>query len=117
MIIDVNRQNKFEPKYVGPYTIVRRSRGGAYVLKDSTGDLLDRKIPADQMKLIYKSKRKLDIDRPAYEVEKIIAHRGTPNKYEYFVHWLNYPEQDRSWVPAENFLDHKIIQEYWNQSE
>jgi hypothetical protein len=115
MITDVTRQTKFEPKYVGPYSIVRRSRGGAYVLKDSTGDLLDRKIPADQMKLISKSQRKLDIEKPAYEVERIISHRGSPANYEYFVHWLNYPEEDRSWVPASDFLDDKIIRDYWEK--
>ncbi|HVX00525.1 MAG TPA: hypothetical protein VHA52_08840, partial [Candidatus Babeliaceae bacterium] len=117
MIIDVNRQNKWEPKYVGPYTIVRRSYGGAYVLKDSEGDLLDRKVTADQMKLISKSKRQLDIDRPAHVIEKILAHRGTPDKYEYYVHWLHFPEDERSWVPAEDFMDHKIIQEYWKNVE
>jgi hypothetical protein len=115
MIVDPDRQNKFEPKYIGPYTIVRRSRGGAYVLKDSTGDLLDRKVPADRMKLISRSQRKLDIERPAYEVEKIISHRGTPDTYEYFVHWLNYSDQERSWVAAEDFLDDNIIKEYWKK--
>jgi hypothetical protein len=48
-------------------------------------------------------------------IEKILAHRGTPDKYEYFVHWLHFPEDERSWVPAEDFLDHKIIQEYWKE--
>jgi hypothetical protein len=115
MIVDPERQNKFEPKYIGPYTIVRRSRGGAYVLKDSTGDLLDRKVPADRMKLISRSQRKLDIERPAYEVERIISHRGTPDNYEYFVHWLNYSDAERSWVAAEDFLDDNIIKEYWKK--
>jgi hypothetical protein len=115
MIVDVNRQNKWEPKYVGPYTVVRRSYGGAYVLKDSEGDLLDRKVTADQMKLISKSKRQLDIDMPAHPIEKIITHRGTPGRYEYFVHWLNFPEEERSWVPAEHFLDHKIVDRYWKE--
>ena len=100
-----------------PTSIVRRSHGGAYVLKDSEGDLLDRKITADQMKLISKSKRQLDIDRPAHVIEKILAHRGTPDKYEYYVHWLHFPESERSWVPAEDFMDHKIIQEYWKKIE
>ena len=32
MIKDPTRDNKFEPKYIGPYIIVRRARNGAYVL-------------------------------------------------------------------------------------
>lgn len=115
MIIDVTRRNKFEPKYVGPYTIVRRSRGGAYVLKDMSGDLLDRHVPADQMKLLSRSKRKLDIDNPVYEVDNIVSHRGAPGKYEYLVHWKDYPESDRTWEPASHFLDDTCIQDYWKE--
>ena len=85
MIIDPIRKNKFEPKYIGPYTIVRRARGGAYVLKDATGDLLDRHVPADMMKLIAKSKRKIDIEKPIYQINKIVSHRGEPGKREYLV--------------------------------
>ena len=38
MLIDPERKNKFEPKYIGPYSIVRRTRWGAYQLRDMTGD-------------------------------------------------------------------------------
>lgn len=117
MIIDPIRKNKFEPKYIGPYTIVRRSRGGAYVLKDATGDLLDRHLPADQMKMITKSvKRKIDIDNPIYTVNKIISHRGTPGHYEYFVDWKDYSIDERSWEPESSFLDSNIIQSYWKSN-
>jgi hypothetical protein len=113
MIIDVTRHNKFEPKYVGPYIIVRRSRGGAYVLKDMSGDLLDRHVPADQLKLLSRSKRKLDINNPIYAVDKIVKHRGAPGNYEYLVHWKDYAESDRTWEPATSFLDDTVIQDYW----
>lgn len=114
MIKDPSRQNKFEPKYIGPYTIIRRSRGGAYVLKDATGDLLDRHVPADQMKLIARRKRRIDTDQPIYEVNKILDHRGSPGSYEYLVHWKGYDDPtDNSWEPASSFLDDSTIQKYW----
>jgi hypothetical protein len=113
MIVDPDRQNKFEPKYIGPYTIVRRSHGGAYVLKDAVGDLLDRKVPPDQMKLISKSKRDVDITNPIFYVDHIVEHRGSPDSYEYLVHWKDFPEEDRTWEPATNFLDDKVIKQYW----
>src|ERR1700686_5187098 len=90
MIIDPVRKDNFEPKYIGPYTIVRRARGGAYVLKDATGDLLDRHVPADKMKLIAKSKRRIDVDTPTYQINKIISHRGNPGHYEYLADWKGY---------------------------
>jgi hypothetical protein len=116
MIIDPVRENKFEPKYIGPYTIVRRARNGAYVLKDATGDLLDRHVPADQLKLISKStQRKIDNSNPIYVVNKIISHRGSPGHYEYLVDWKDWSEQDRTWEPESSFLDSKIIKKYWNE--
>lgn len=113
MIKDPSRQNKFEPTYIGPYTIIRRSRGGAYVLKDATGDLLDRHVPADQMKLIARRKRRIDKDQPIYEAQSILTHRGSPGSYEYLVKWKNYDTTDNSWEPASSFLDDSIIQRYW----
>jgi hypothetical protein len=67
------------------------------------------------MKLISRSQRKLDVERPAYEVERIISHRGDPDNYEYYVHWQNYSDEDRSWVAAHDFLDDNIIKEYWKK--
>jgi hypothetical protein len=114
MIKDPSRQNKFEPSYIGPYTIIRRSRGGAYVLKDATGDLLDRHVPADQMKLIARRKRRIDTDQPIYEVQSILDHRGSTGSYEYLVQWKGYDNPtDNSWEPASSFLDDSVIQSYW----
>ncbi|MBS4066640.1 MAG: DDE-type integrase/transposase/recombinase [Chitinophagaceae bacterium] len=114
MIIDPVRQNKFEPKYIGPYTITRRARNGAYVLKDATGDLLDRHVPVDQLKLISKHKRKVDEENKIYEVNKIVSHKGNPGSYEYLVDWKGYNEYDRTWEPESAFLDQSSIQKYWN---
>ena len=114
MIKDPTRQNKFEPVYIGPYTVVRRTRGGTYVLKDATGDPLDRSVPADQMKLISRSRRRIDDERPIYEVEEILDHRGTPDAYEYLVHWKGYDNpSDQTWEPATSFLDDSIVRSYW----
>jgi hypothetical protein len=113
MIIDRTRANKFEPKYIGPYIVVRRSRGGAYVLKDMTGDQLDRRVPPDQMKLLHRSARQKDINEPTYEIESVVDHRGNPGLYEYLVKWKNYNEEHNSWEPAVNFVDDKCIQDYW----
>lgn len=117
MIVDQTRGNKFEPKYVGPYTILRRSRGGAYVLKDMTGDLLDRRVTSDQMKLVRRGAREVDANKPIYEVDSVMDHRGESGHYEYLVHWKNYGEEDDSWEPAANFLDNKVIQDYWKKQQ
>lgn len=112
MIKDQTRANKFEPKYVGPYIIVRRARNGAYVLKDVDGDLLDRHVPADQIKLISKTARAKDAH--TYTVNKIIKHRGAPGSYEYFVDWKGFNESYRTWEPEASFNDDRCITDYWH---
>ncbi len=51
-ILDPKKENKWQPKYLGPYVVARRALNGGYVLKDSTGDLLDRHVPIDQIKVL-----------------------------------------------------------------
>ena len=43
-----------EPKYIGKYVIVRREVNGPYVVKDMTGVVLARKIPIDQIKILFR---------------------------------------------------------------
>src|SRR5690606_1098821 len=42
MTIDSTRGNKLEPRYEGPFLVVRRTKGGSYILQDLTGALLTR---------------------------------------------------------------------------
>ncbi len=113
MLRDPIRKNKFEPKYVGPYTIARRSRNGAYVLRDATGDILDRHVPVDQLKLISKFPLRTDRDN-VYVVDRIIAHRGTPGNYEYLITWKGY--DDITWEPESHILDAASVKTYWNSN-
>ncbi len=112
MIKDPTRENKFEPKYIGPYHIVRRARNGAYVLKDVTGDILDRHIPIDQIKVVSQTIRAKDVD--TYTVHRILKHRGAPGSYEYLVHWKDYSKEDSTWEPESQFNDDKCITKYWS---
>lgn len=113
MLIDPHKSTKWEPKYVGPYIVNRRTHAGNYVLQYPDGDFLDRHATADQLKLVSKKPRKIDKDAPLFEVEKILEHRGEPGAYEYLVKWKGYGADDNSWEPASSFLDTKCIQQYW----
>jgi hypothetical protein len=113
MLIDPVRTNKFEPKYIGPYTVTRRSRHGAYVLRDSTGDILDRQVPSDQLKLVSRSakgRRRMD---NVFEVERVVGHRGVPGKYQYHVKWKGYDDSENTWQDSNSFLDTDCIVKYW----
>ena len=110
MLKDPNRSNKFEPKYIGPYQIVRRTRNGNFILKDQQGDLVDRMIPPDQLKLVSKKPRKQDKEA-VYIIEKILNHRGEPGTYEYYTKFKSYRTPE--WIPEENFQDTALISDYW----
>jgi transposase InsO family protein len=110
---DPGKKPKWEPKYIGPYTVVRRARNGAYVLKDATGDLLDRHIPADQLKLVKRHIRLHQENTNVFEVGNILNHRGTPGAYEYLVQWKGYDDSEASWVLQEDFQDTDCITKYW----
>ena len=111
MLRDPMRSTKFEPKYVGPYTIVRRTRNGNLSLRDETGDILDRNVPPDQLKMIRKKPNESDLETAVYEVQSIEGHRGSPNNYEYLTKWKNYSQ--RTWEPATSFRDTALINDYW----
>lgn len=115
MLKDPIRRDKFEPKYIGPYTVIRRSHNGQFVLKDATGDLLDRHVPMDQLKLISKKARSKDNANEVFEVNTILDHRGEPGTYEYLVSWKNYDSSHNTWEPSTNFLDDTVIRNYWKQ--
>jgi transposase InsO family protein len=111
MLKDQLRANKWEPKYVGPYTVVRRTRNGNYVLRDATGDVLDRHTPPDQLKLVSRKARAQDEQESVYEVQQILGHRGSAPNWEYHTKWKGYRET--TWEPASSFHDTSLITDYW----
>jgi hypothetical protein len=115
MIKDVSYANnpglkpKTEPKYVGPYTVVRRTRNGAYQLQDTDGNFLDRLVSIDHIK---KTSPKLEMST-IYQVEDILDHRDDDGEREFLTKWHGY--DDPTWVEEKNFLDTQVIQNYWKK--
>lgn len=124
MMVNLNRTNKLEPYYVGPYTIVRKNQGGAYILQDITGGILEQRVAPDLLKIIDSSDSMVlseegnvsDDDIVNWEVERIIKHRmSNDGGYEYLVSWKNLNKDCNSWVNERNFNELKIIDDYWKQ--
>ena len=87
-----------EPKYIGKYVIVRREVNGPYVVKDMDGEVLARKVPIDQMKVLFRPGLipAMQDDEDVYVVDYIVNHRKVKdtNEYEYQVKWKGYPLKD-----------------------
>ncbi len=92
--------------------VVRRSRGGAYALRDTTRDELSQRVPASQLKLIsYEG----NLSPDSFEVEKIVDHSGTADDHKYLVRWKNFSPHHDSWVDARDVLTLGCVTEYWSR--
>lgn len=60
--IDKLRCSKLDPKYEGPFTIVRRTRGGSYIVNDNTGTQMSRCSAPQQLKLVVENKEKAVVE-------------------------------------------------------
>jgi hypothetical protein len=117
---DPVRSNKWEPPYLGPMTVVRRTRNGAYVLKAVDGRVLDRHVPADQLKIISKrpADRRKKVDDKSYEYEKILKRKGKFPNYFYFIKWKGFPSTENTWESGNNIHDKdalKRFNEVWDE--
>ena len=105
-----NPKNKFEPAYHEPYKVLRRNRGGAYILEDSTGALYPRNVPPSHLKTIPNQ----DADQTSsFEVEAILNHVEDKEGIKYHVRWKDYSEDHDSWEPHTSFDDLETISKYW----
>ena len=114
MTLDPIRNGKLDPKYEGPYTVVRRTTGGTYQLKDGNGTLLGRNYAPSQLKLVLED----STSAQTFEIEKILGHRPHPTKkgeWQYNVKWKGYAEEDNNWEPQENFVERTILKQYWSK--
>jgi Chromo (CHRromatin Organisation MOdifier) domain len=114
MVIDVVRRSKLDPRYEGPFKVIRRTRGGSYVLQDNDGTLLPHNYPPSALKLISQDPI---FSGQSYEVEAILDHKDKgPDRY-YLVKWKNFDKSHNSWEPVTNFNDHAVIDKYWKRRD
>ena len=111
-----------EPIYVGPYTIVRATTHGAYIVKDETGVNVARPVTLDQMKVLYSPDRVpekaavVDNKENVYQMQAIISHRENKGALEYLVQWKGYKHaSDNTWVRADDINDVNAINMYFRR--
>ncbi len=106
------RGSKMLPGWEGPYVVIRRNRGGAYLLRDSTGDQLIDRIPVSQLRLIsYEGSLFPD----SFEVETIVSHRGEPGKRKYLVRWKGFSPEHDTWQDEKDIETRRCVVEYWER--
>jgi transposase InsO family protein len=114
MVRDETRNDKVTPRYEGPFTVVRRNQGGAYVLRNALQEEFVR--PPNVLKLVHHDLRIPGLPGVAAEVDKILDHKEVGEETHYLVHWRKQPSSLDEWVPHSEFNDlgpilkyHKIL--------
>jgi hypothetical protein len=105
MIKNELKGSKGEPRYAGPFTVVRRNQGGAYVLRGQ--DNTEYVRPISFMKVVSLREIK-DVSTTNFhaEVDHILDSKVDGDGHTlYLVKWKNTPESLNEWVSEEDFDD------------
>ena len=110
--------------YIGPYTVVKRTLHGPYLLRDDTGAIYHRHVPIDQMKVVY-TNNFIDNTQPLYKenddddesdvyvVDYIMNHKEEDGQFHYLVKWKGYDEKEATWEPEDHINDPQPIERYY----
>ena len=103
-----------EPTFIGPYTVVKRTMHGPYLLRDDTGVVYKRQVPIDQIKVLYKVPDH-DIEQPddGYEIDYIFGHEEREGGMHYHIKWKGYDKRESTWEPEDHINDVACIERYF----
>jgi hypothetical protein len=116
MAKDVTRTSKWHSKYEGPFEVVRRNNGGAYILKDKTNSILPFRFPPSHLKTVAPGQTLME---KSYPIRKILAHAPVPDRpyeYDYYVQF-DIPDTSPVWLAAELFDSTIPIEKYWKSEK
>jgi hypothetical protein len=109
MILDTMRNDKTSSRYTGPFRVIRKNRGGAYIIEQHDGTQTTR--PPSQLKRLGFLDNEFS---KAAVVESILEHRkDTDGSDHYLVKWKDLPDTLNEWVAYQDFYDPAPILKYW----
>jgi transposase InsO family protein len=114
MVRDPLMVGTLDPKYEGPFQVVRRTVGGSYVLKDKTNATIPRNFAPEQLKQVTQSLDGDDEEDDHYEVETILSHeRIVGGEIMYKVKWKGYDEITD--IPYSAFDSKALVNKYYKR--
>jgi len=108
---NVLKGSKFDADYEGAtLTIVRKTKGGSYIVKDQSGFELTKRFPPNQLKPIKSHNQE---PGAMFEVKTIIDHKEVAGGHEYLIEWTHTNE--RTWEPESNVFAETKLKQYWRR--
>ena len=71
-----------QPSYEGPFKILRKTKGGSYILDDEINGLMPRDYAPSELKRVVTDDDNIKTGE-VYEIEGIINHRGNGKNIQY----------------------------------
>ena len=96
-----------QPSYTGPFEVIRRTKGGSYLLKGRDGTEYTRSV--HKLKQVVQSPI---IKGASYEIETILNDFSDDQGNWYFIKWKGYSNDHNSWILESNFDDLAPIRAY-----
>ena len=129
MVGDDRRTPKFACKFLGPFSIKRVVNANAYELDLPESMRIHPVLNANRLKTYhdgaaaFPSRPPIDTRPPpevilengaeVYEVESILAHRGTGARARYLIKWKGYPHSESTWEKRSALTNSKeVLDEY-----
>jgi transposase InsO family protein len=112
MIKDEMRKAKTDPRYEGPFSVIRREGSGNYLLKGLDGTEYSR--PPQVLKMVAPDIVK-DLKVPDTifaAVKEILDHKELDGETLYLTRWKDQGPEHDSWIKRKDFVDYGPLRKY-----
>ena len=114
LVQNVTRTTFAEPRFDSGYTIVKKTEGNAYIVKDRSGEVMTTPIPVQQLKPGVAQPEEPVPESGWDDLAYIRQTRGKGVDREFLVRWKN--RKDDSWVSADR-LPAGAIARFWQTQQ
>ena len=107
MIKNNHPTHKFDVRYFGPYKVLRKTKGGSYILTTDANTQLPRAFAPKMLKLVQGKEATNE-----FFVEDILDHKLVNNQLLFKTRWFGYLPSDDTWEPRSSFHDQAVVDNY-----